>query len=787
MPGREFGRYRVVRKIGAGGMGEVYHAHDTQLDRDVALKLLPSSLIPPVNAHERLLVEARSGSALNHPNICAVYDEGEIDGQVYIAMEYIEGQQLADVIPPGGLASDIVIAYGLQLADALAHAHDHRVIHGDLKTSNVLVTPDARVKLLDFGLAKRTSMYESTETTESTVTPIHRGKSGCTPAYAAPEVLAGSVADVRSDVWSFGVVLYEMAAGRRPFRGRTGSELTSEILHMSTPPLPGHTTSGLQSIVKRCLEKNSARRYGHVNEIRAALEAVQPISASDENIPIHNDWRRHLSMRWIIPVCAALLSLLALMWLSIGNRPLDRSGRSIRSLAVLPFRNLSGNSEQEYFADGMTDQLITELGTISALRVVSRTSVMRFKDTHQEIPSIAKELQVDAVVQGSILRSSDRVRITVQLTEAKTDENVWAQSYERDLRDVVKLQGDVATAIARQIRTKLTPREQAQLAIADTTNAEAYQAYLRARFFWNQRSPDGFQKALALFLKAIEEDPSYAQAYCGLADTYILLGDYGLLSPTEAYPLAKGAAIKAIQLNDDSAEAHTSLAGILQTYDRDWVTAEREYKRALELNANYVTAHQWYGTLLTVLGRHDESISQERQAVEIAPLSARVAIDLGYALFHARRYDEAIEQGQKGLELDTRIASGYELLGRAYLSKNLGNEAVRQYRTAVILTQDSITDQALLAYSYAKTSKETQAFRILHKLEALPDVSAPYYHIAMIYVALKDYANAMAVVEQASRWQRDKWPQYLAVEEAFDPIRSEPRFQAVLRKLHFSP
>jgi serine/threonine protein kinase/tetratricopeptide (TPR) repeat protein len=781
MLGTEFGKYRIVRRIGAGGMGEIYRAHDTQLDRDVALKILPTAYLPSIDASRRLLEEARSASALNHPNICVIYEAGDIDGRVFIAMEYIEGHELRDAIRPEGLPLETVVDYGVQMADAMVHAHTQGIVHRDLKASNIMITSEERIKLLDFGLATRTLSGRSAVNEVSTESSLASKTPAGTLPYVAPEVLAGGEADERSDIWSLGVIIFELALGRRPFTGRTQYELATAILHERPPSL---SDPGLDLIIQRCLHKNPSRRYQRASELRAALETIQPAAKAASTVA-NISIRSHMWMLWVLGLCTVVLGLILLFLITRTAKPDNPA--SIRSLAVLPLTNLSSDSEQEYFADGMTDQLITQLGTIDALRVVSRTSVMHYKGTREGLAGIVKALHVDAVVQGSVLRAGDKVRITVQLTDAKSDRNLWAQSYERHIDDIVRLQGDVATAIAWQIRTKLSSTERARLSDAGTVNPEAYQLYLRGRYFWDRRNPEGFNKALALFHEAVEKDTSYARAYCGIADTYVLLQDYGLLLPDQAYPVARDAALKAVELDNTLAEAHTSLAGVLENYDRNWAGAEREYRLSIELNSNYVTAHQWYGTLLTILGRHDEAISEERLATDLAPVSARVNIDLGYALFHARQYAEAVEQAQKALELDPTLASGYELLGWAYLSENKGDEAIQQFQTAVTLTRNPLGSRALLAYAFAKSGRTKPALEILRELESVRVASAPYHHIAMIYVALGNYDKALTAVEQASRWQRDKWPQLLGVEEAFDPIRSQARFQAVLQHLHLKP
>jgi eukaryotic-like serine/threonine-protein kinase len=782
MPGRQLGRYNIRRKIGAGAMGEVYLVHDTHLDRDVALKVLPSVSLPDEKARYRLLAEARAASRLNHPNICTVHEAGEIDGEVFIAMEYVEGRRLNDIISPSGLPQEKIVSYGLQLASALAHAHERGIIHRDLKPSNIIVTPQDCLKLLDFGLAQRASVIDPTDSTISKA-KLEAVEPGGTLPYSAPEVLRGSGADARSDIWSLGIVFYEMAAGSRPFGGRTVFELTSAIFNKPRPALPPSMPMGLDLIVQRCLEKEPLHRYQRASELRAALETISPIAAGEGNRTVAH-YQGRLSTRWILLAGALMIAVLSL-WLGIGRLP---SGDALsKSVAVLPLSNLSADAEQEYFADGMTDQLITELGSISALKVISRTSMMRYKNTRKSLPEIAQQLNVGAVVQGSVLRSGNHIRITVQLTDGKTDQNLWAQSYERDMEDIVRLQAEVASAIALQIRAKLTPQEQAHLARNVRVDPDAYQTYLRGRFFWEKRTGVGFQKALELFQEAISRDPTFAQPYCGLADTYTLERDYGLLSFEEANSLARAAALRAVELDDTLSEAHTSLASILQDYDRDWIASEREYRRAIDLNPSYATAHQWYGTLLSVLGRHGEAISQETQARELAPFSARVAIDQGYAFFHARQYDNTVQEGIEALALDPNLAGGHELLGRAYLSKKLHAQAIKEFREAAALTRESRTDTALLAYAYATDGHRELASRAVAELSSLPTSSAPFYHIAMIYLALDRKQDAMVALEQAFGAKSDKWLPLIGVEEAFDPLRAEPRFQAMIKRLQLTP
>jgi serine/threonine protein kinase/Tfp pilus assembly protein PilF len=776
---REFGQYRIREKIGAGGMGEVYRAHDTHLDRDVALKVLPADSVPDESARQKLLSEARAASRLNHPNICVVHEAGEIGGEVYFAMEFVEGRPLNNIITPRGLSSEKVLSYGIQLAGALAHAHEHGILHGDLKTSNIIITPQDCVKLLDFGLAQRIPISEPSATTTS-FTLLERGRGACTLAYAAPELLKGLSVDARTDIWCLGIVVYEMTTGRRPFEGETPFELTSAILTRQCPALPPSAVAGLNLVVHRCLEKDPVNRYQGAIEVRAALEAVgADNSTGREPFSPQRNFVIRLTLAVAILVVAGLC-----VWLGLEGKSTQPT--AIRSIAVLPLTNLSADKEQDYFTDGMTDELITELGSVSSLNVISSASVMRYKDTHSSVSQIARQLHVGAVVQGSVMRSDHRVRITVQLTDGRTDENLWAQSYERDLQDVLRLQAEVATTIATQVRAQLRTQEKTHLANVSQVDPDAYQLYLRGRFFWEQRTPESFQKALELFREAVSKDPTYAQAYCGIADTYTLLQDYGLVSFDEAHARAREASVRAIELDDTLAEAHTSLASILEDYDRDWAASEKEYKRAIELNPSYSTAYQWYGTFLSVLGRHDEAISQEKRANELAPLSARAAVDLGYAYFHAREYDNAIKQGLQALDLDPKLPGGHELLGRAYLSKRRWSEAIAEFQEASTLTLNSRTDQALLAYAYAKSGRRDSALSAIKEFGSLPKSSVPYYHIAIIYAALGEKEHSLDALEDAFAWEHDKWLPYVGVEEAFDSLRSEPRFISITKKLQLA-
>jgi TolB-like protein/DNA-binding winged helix-turn-helix (wHTH) protein/Tfp pilus assembly protein PilF len=484
--------------------------------------------------------------------------------------------------------------------------------------------------------------------------------------------------------------------------------------------------------------------------------------------------------RWGLVLSALVLGVSILAWWVFRSRAPEHTG--IRSLAVLPLENLSGDPAQNYFADGMTDELITDLAQISALRVISRTSVMVYKDARKPLPQIARELNVDAVVEGSVLRSGDRVRITAQLIEAPTDKHLWSQSYEGDLRDTLAVQNSVARAIADQIRINLTPREQAALRTVDVVNPAAYESYLKGRFFWNKRTADGLRTALAYFNQAIEEDPKYARSYSGLADTYALLGDwqYAAMPAKEAFPKAKAAAIKALELDSSLGEAHNSLAFVLDGFDWDLDAAGKEFRRAIELNPGYATAHHWYAWHLSLLGRYDEALAEMRKAQNLDPLSLIINADLAELLLIAHSYDESIEQSLRTIEMDPDFALAHNQLAEAYIQKHMYEKAIAELRKAVQLSGDSPTIVANLARAYALSGKRTEAVQLLDGLKKRSDLgnsNAP--EIATIYASLGDTDQAMSWLEKA---YNDRFNPGVLLRPGFDPLRSDSRFQDLVHR-----
>ena len=786
MIGQKLGHYRVVAKIGAGGMGEVYQARDELLQRDVALKILLADSPGGAAAQRHLLREAQSASALNDPHICTIYEVGEANGRAFIAMEFVEGRPLNSLIPAEGLPAGLVVRYGAQIAAALAHAHDRGVIHRDVKTSNVVITPAGQVKVLDFGLAKRPSGSELEEATRS-LAPATRPEAivGTLP-YMAPEILRGEEADARSDIWALGVALYEMATGGRPFRGQTGYELSSAILRESPAPLPQSVPPGLRVVIERCLEKERGQRYQRAGEAQAALEAVKPEpSATLPAAAVAAAVPPRRPPGWIVAAAAAALAIALGVAANLGGVR-DRLFRAspagrIQSIAVLPLENLSRDPEQQYFADGMTEELITDLAQLHALRVISRTSAMRYKGSPKSIPEIAKELSVDAVLEGSVERVGDRVRINAQLIYAPTDTHVWAEKYDRDLRDILALQGEVAQAISGEIQAQLDPSEREKLGRARQIKPEAYDAYSRGRFHLNLQTPKDTQTALKYFRQAIAEEPNYAEAYAGLADTYILLGEpyIGGLPPQESLSEAKKAATKAIELNDSLGEVHFSLAHVLEVQDWDWAGAEKEYKRALDLSPNNARVHEWYAEYLQALGRKDQAIDEIKRAIKLDPLAEDLQTDLGYVYYTARRMDDAFAQ--------LKPLNDHRGLCWVYRERKQYQDAIAECEQEISQAGRLGLNLASLGNVYAWAGKRDAAQSLLEELKdrSKQQYISPYV-IAYVEVGMGRKDQAFALLENAFK-VHDQWMVWLKVDPSFDALRPDPRYQDLIRRVGFPP
>jgi eukaryotic-like serine/threonine-protein kinase len=766
LPGRTFGRYQLQELVAVSGMGVVYRAWDPTLACVVAIKLVSEGTIPDASALRQLYTEARIASSLNHNNICRIKDVIEEAGQAAIVMEFVEGQVLTNAIPANvGLPFDVVVEYGIQIADAVSHAHEHNVIHRDLKSGNVMVNREGCIKLLDFGLSK---IHRRSEVPLALQDPDTKDSSDAivgTPPYWAPEILKRWPSDTRSDIWSFGVLLYEMACGQMPFKGATIIELGSAILHSAPLPLPESVPGTLSKITLRCLRKEMSQRYGHAGEIRAALEAIE---AGD-------------------------------------GRPLSRRSTpqppAIRSVAVLPLENLSGAAEQEYFADGMTESLITALAKTSGLRVISRTSIMQYKRAPKTLPQIARELSVDAIVEGSVRRDGDRVRITAELIEARTDHHLWAESYDRDLRDILSLQAQVAAAIAGEIRAKLSPATDSSSvpsashsSVTSPTstssvsvNPRAYDLYLRGRYFWNnQLTHEDFRKAVDYYTRAIEIDPQSALTYAGLAHCYVLMGagEYGLTAPSVIMPKAKAAALRALAIDETNAEAHMSLAMVKFRFDWDWEGAEKEFKRAIEIDHGYSGAHCWYSIYLAVQQRFDEAFTEAKTARQLSPLSPMMHFSLGLVLYASCQNEEAIEQLRETVGMGgEKFPLAHLVLGLTLGRKGKLEDSIAEFTQALAIAGSRYLWSGFLGQVTALAGKTEDAVKILDELLAASAHGyVPPVAIAFVYAGLGKIDEAFDWLDKAVD-ARDGLLIYLKVGSAFDLLRSDPRFSVLLARV----
>ncbi len=761
MTGRTISHYRVLEKLGGGGMGIVYKAEDVRLGRYVCLKFLPERLSKDHPAVERFQREARAASSLNHPHICTIYDVDEYEGQSFIVMEFLEGQTLKHRIDGRPLDIERVPEYGHQMADALEAAHAKAIIHRDIKPANIFLTERGQIKLLDFGLAKLlperkgvaslthagTAFTATTEDAHLTSTGVSMG----TVAYMSPEQVRGEELDERTDLFSLGLVLYEMATGRQAFVGHTSGVVFEAILNRAPAPaarLNPAISPQLEQIINKALEKNRALRYRTAADLSADLQRLKRDTDSARAFQVTSGASSEPPMkrRWIL-IWAAVAALVLLLfgWNIGGLRDRLFHGSTwgrIDSIAVLPFTNVSNDPKTEYLSDGITESLINSLSQLPNLSVMSRNTVFRYKGQPTDPQKWGHDMGVKAILTGRLIQSGDELMISVSLEDVAGSRQIWGEQYNRKLSSLVSVQQEIAADIYGRLRPKLEGVERKLLAKRTTENVEAYQLYLQGLFYWNKWTEADFKRAADYFTQAVQKDSRYALSYAGLADTYSLLGDAGYLPPSEAWPKAKAAAMQALEIDDTLAEAHTSLALVKEHFEWDWTGAETEFRRAIELNPNSATAHHWYGDYLANMGRPEEGLRETKRAQELDPLSLIINTTLGWQFYLARRSDQAIDQLPGSPELAASIAEDFS---------KYGYKGVQQ-----------------------------------SWLDGLAEISKHGYvspfSVAEGYMRLGQREKALEWLEKAYE-EHDSGLVSIGVEPMFDSIRSEPRFKEIVRRM----
>ncbi len=793
--GTRLGAYEIVAPLGAGGMGEVYRAKDLRLGREVAVKIVSERLIGNPDSLGRFEREMRAIAALSHPNILAIHDVGDDRGVMFAVMELLDGEGLDKRIAREAIGWRKAVEVAASIADGLASAHARGIVHRDLKPANIFLTADGQVKILDFGLAKHDAEGASGAASTFAATSAIETDPGIifgTVGYMSPEQVKGEVVDQRADIFSLGCILYEMLTARRAFAGTNPAETFAAILRDQPDDLdrlaPGIPVA-VKTVARRCLEKAPDERFQSARDLAFALRAslVPTHGAGDVEAPFNAmaaSRPRFVRRRWLAALGATVLAGVAL-WLTARNMwPIGAGSTRIHSIAVLPLLSLSPGLDQEYFADAMTDELITRLAKLRTWEVTSRTSVMGYRGTTKKIGEISRELGVEAVVEGSVVREGPHVKITAQLFDGRTDRSIWADSYEREVESVLAIQADVAGAIAREVNLTLTPEATASLAPAGRIVPAAYDAYIRGRHAWDKRGETDLRDAIRFFQESIDVDPTYAPAYAGLADCYAQLGYGSYIAPEDAFPRASAAARRAIELDPTLAEAHASLGYVFMYYDWNFQSAEEELKRAIALNPSYAVAHQWYAYLLTAMERPiDEAEGEIAIAKRLDPLSVPILIDDAYILHYYDRNDDALRSVRRALEMNPKFPPGYFWLGRIYTS--LGNFTEAEAALGHIGPLRTWTPaMAVLGYMYAKSGRTADARSILTEFEDLRrnDRYASGYAIAVVYAGLGDRERVFSALDAAYR-ERSHWLVWLKRDPRWNEVRSDVRFQNLVRQV----
>ena len=749
-------------------MGEVYLAEDTRLGRQVAIKFLPASYQYDPERRTKFLAEARATSALRSPHIAAIFDIGEHDGAMYLVMEFVEGELLSEKLKRGPLQTSEAIDVTMQIADALSEAHSIGIVHCDVKASNLMINERGTVKLLDFGIAAATSIKEAEP--DDRTKPVGQqtavGVVTGTVSYMSPEQAIGRALDHRSDIFSLGVVLYEMLTGHLPFEGETTVEIIDNIIHAEPMPvtrLNYAVPADLERIIRKCLEKDRERRYQSVRDLLIDLRNLQRDSDSGSQAATSG-------LRRNTQVVAR-----------------TRSRRTIDSLAILPFANLSGDADLEYLSDGVTEGLINNLSRLPKLRVMARSTVFRYRG--REVPDpqqVGDELGIRAVVLGRLLKREDTLIIKLELVDTSDGSHLWGEQYVRSATDILTLEQEISTEISEQLRLKLTSAQRKSLAKRSTGNSAAYQLYLKGRYYWNTRTEEGIRKSVEYFEQAIGLDPTFALAYAGLADSYNLLGSYAAKPVATLFLRAKATALKALSLDDKLAEAHAALAAVKLWREFDWEAGERGFRKAIALNPSYSTAHLWLSLYLAAMGKMDEALSEIRFALGLDPLSRVINLNLARIFYFARRFDEGVQQCLKTIEMFPDYLIAYRRLGMTYGEKGLFEEAEAAFRKALELSEKDSETMSAMAYVYSSCGRTGEAQQVLEQLNELAseDYVSPY-SLARVHIGLGQIDEAFAQLDKTYQ-ERHGILSYVRVEPIFDRIRSDARYSDLLRRLGLS-
>lgn len=790
--------YRVVEKIGEGGQGTVYKVIDTTLDRPAVIKVLPPDLTDQPTNLARFEREAKLASALDHPNICTIFGLHKVDDIQFIAMQYVEGRNVRELV--GGKPLDLrrALAIEIQVTDALAAAHSRGIVHRDIKARNVMVTRSGTVKVLDFGLAK---LIESPQSNSHDPHLTEVGVPYGTSTYAAPEQAQGLKVDHRADIFSCGVLLYEMLAGTWPFRGKTALDVRYAVVYhqpSSIVEARGEDSPALrriQEILDKALAKSPEDRYQHIEDMRGDLQEVLRELEVDNSLTLtdappakmpevaSSKSRVWTTRRWLAAIAAAALLILLFSFLAFRNERPNESDSAINSLAVLPFTN--NDPASEYLSDGITESLIDSLSRVPNLKVKSSSTVFHYKGRDGDLKKIGRELGVRALLSGTVVQTGDELSVSVELIDVRDDSHIWGERYGRKVSEVVALPQQISRDVSQRLRARGGENmDHAQLTRNYSPDSEAYRLYLQGRYNWNKRTVEGLKSGIDYFGKAIMRDQDYALAYSGLADCYLLLNVYNVTSADDSYPKAEAASRKALSINESLAEAHTSLAFVTYRYHLKWAEAEEHFKKAIMLNPNYATAHQWYGSYLAATGRLNEAVGETKMAHELEPFSLTIYGDYIRTLYYAERLSEAHQEAQKLLEMDQSFPRAHYELGLVLEEEGKLEEAIAEFKSALKFSPDNVTALTALGHAQALAGKRVEAEKVIARLQELSKQQyVSPFQTAVIYAGLDERQTAIEWLEQ-SRQERFNWLPFIKVDPVLKNLRSEPRFVELAKSLN---